>query len=101
MNQTYAVRVNAKAIFENGEIADAKFQAVQARNEISLVLDAEPPDRDQYMILFHPLQAELVRGENDGAVAVYEHVGAPIDLTQYLAIPKRRRGFQRVNAAPE
>jgi hypothetical protein len=96
MNQTYAVRVNSKAIFENNEIANTSFQAVQTKGQISLVLDSNPPDRDVCLVLFHPLQEDLIRSPDEGPVAVYQHVGAPIDLTAYLKLPLSRRGFHKL-----
>ena len=96
MNQSYAVKVNSRAIFENGEIANTIFQAVQSKGQISLVIDSDPPDRDLSMVLFHPVPGDLVRGPDEGQVAVYQHVGLPVDLTEHLNIPVRRRGFQKL-----
>ena len=74
-------------------VSHATFQAVESGGQIGLVLDLEPTKPDTHMVLFHPAQKALTKIGESRSEIVYQHIGTPIDVSDYLHLPSHRRGF--------
>lgn len=85
-------------LYKDGSATTSRaiFVGVEVEGQIWLALDKAPTEPGIYIVLLHPPQRDLTKIAQSECEVVYRHDGQPIDVSEYLGIPKERRGFYLV-----
>ena len=75
-------------------VSKARFEAVQVKGEIWVVLDWANPEPKPHNVLEHLLKQDLVETSRSSAEIRYNHIGPPIELWNYVNLPDERRRFE-------